>query len=470
MIFMFEKNQHINFTTSQAKYGGQPRNFTESLDTAGTHEGAMSRYDVSPVVGTIQRRWMLGDKFKNVNFSDVVCMSLQEYPTQLNYVISVGVNHSPEDWTGSPITDSKYETRRSLFEDLNPKYLKDLQDNNALLLIDQTHEGYTHENLFAWFYDNAANFGICPSRIIYTTGDLNSYATHLKFADDLHLPSEARMFVQPYAAFQWMIHANYTNEIYNRRAEKHTFADHVRYKTTNIDDIKVYNLLQKRPRGHRSWTWKSFFDRDLIDHGIVSTNRPENRHNFHFDDSPEISQTEFDVLCADLPKMHGYDKPELTGDFTSSTGGDFIQRINPEVMRHSFVSVISEAMFGDKESRGQCFLSEKTFKPIVGHHPFIIIGNKGSIAHIKSMGYKTFDKWWDEGYDNLPTWERLAAITDIVFALTQMSKQQLLDMYIEMQPVLEHNYKTLFSNCENMFGPQAVNIVQYLRSKGASDA
>jgi hypothetical protein len=86
------------------------------------------------------------------------------------------------------------------------------------------------------------------------------------------------------------------------------------------------------------------------------------------------------------------------------------------------------------------------------------------------MGYKTFDKWWDEGYDNLPTWERLAAITDIVFTLTQMSKQQLLDMYIEMQPVLEHNYKTLFSNCENMFGPQAVNIVQYLRSKGASDA
>jgi len=127
--------------------------------------------------------------------------------------------------------------------------------------------------------------------------------------------------------------------------------------------------------------------------------------------------------------------------------------------------VVSEASFGDIYGQGQCFLSEKTFKPISAFHPFIIIGDRGSLAYIKEMGYKTFDKWWDESYDTLPTWERLEAITNIIKKLSSMDKTELLKMYIDMEDVLVYNYNKLNENCDNMFAPQAVNIVQHIRSK-----
>ena len=32
-------------------------------------------------------------------------------------------------------------------------------------------------------------------------------------------------------------------------------------------------------------------------------------------------------------------------------------------------------------------------------NPFIIFGNPGTLAKLKKYGYKTFDKFWDESYD-----------------------------------------------------------------------
>lgn len=45
-------------------------------------------------------------------------------------------------------------------------------------------------------------------------------------------------------------------------------------------------------------------------------------------------------------------------------------------------------------------LSEKTFKPILNKHPFIIIGLKHSIKLLQERGFKTFHPLIDESYDN----------------------------------------------------------------------
>ena len=97
---------------------------------------------MSPVAQSILHHVKYGDRFENTCILGAQRVNLAY---EGKYVISVGVNHSPEDWTGPPISDLKWkEPRRSLFDDLIPKYLKDLQQKRALLLIDQTHEGYTN--------------------------------------------------------------------------------------------------------------------------------------------------------------------------------------------------------------------------------------------------------------------------------------------------------------------------------------
>lgn len=45
------------------------------------------------------------------------------------------------------------------------------------------------------------------------------------------------------------------------------------------------------------------------------------------------------------------------------------------------------------------FVTEKTFKPISGLQPFMVIGGAGILAYLRSQGFETYDNMFDESYD-----------------------------------------------------------------------
>lgn len=45
--------------------------------------------------------------------------------------------------------------------------------------------------------------------------------------------------------------------------------------------------------------------------------------------------------------------------------------------------------------------SEKTYKPIAFKHPFVVWGPPGTLAFVKSQGFKTFNGFIDESYDDI---------------------------------------------------------------------
>ena len=107
-----------------------------------------------------------------------------------------------------------------------------------------------------------------------------------------------------------------------------------------------------------------------------------------------------------------------------------------EAHKETFVSIVSETRYFNS-----LFFSEKTFKPIYCLQPFIIINANGSLEHLKNLGFQTFNKWWDESYDEAPTLrDKLQKIKDIIKRLSKLSDKELHDMYQEMEPILIHNY------------------------------
>ena len=46
------------------------------------------------------------------------------------------------------------------------------------------------------------------------------------------------------------------------------------------------------------------------------------------------------------------------------------------------------------------FLTEKTFKPIMYGHPFILATHPGALARLHELGFETFPDWFNENYDN----------------------------------------------------------------------
>jgi len=100
--------------------------------------------------------------------------------------------------------------------------------------------------------------------------------------------------------------------------------------------------------------------------------------------------------------------------------------------------VVTETMFYDESLH----LTEKIFKPIVSQRPFILLGAYKNLEYLKSYGFKTFDKWIDESYDNETDPTRRTEM--IVSELDKLSKRDISKQHKEMQEVLDYNYNHFY--------------------------
>jgi len=72
-----------------------------------------------------------------------------------------------------------------------------------------------------------------------------------------------------------------------------------------------------------------------------------------------------------------------------------------DVYNNSRVSHVCETLCREM-SGPSCFLTEKTYKPILNLSPFVIQGCTGHIEFLKEKGFSVFDKYIDLDYDKVP--------------------------------------------------------------------
>lgn len=90
------------------------------------------------------------------------------------------------------------------------------------------------------------------------------------------------------------------------------------------------------------------------------------------------------------------------------------------------------------------FVTEKTVRPLVACTPFITYGPQGFLSNLKArFGFKTFDRWWDESYDDLQGYDRILSMYKVFDYLSGLTNNDKLAMYNDMLEVLAHNYTRL---------------------------
>lgn len=108
----------------------------------------------------------------------------------------------------------------------------------------------------------------------------------------------------------------------------------------------------------------------------------------------------------------------------------------------AFWHVVTETVFYDEKLH----LTEKIFKPIVARRPFILVGARGNLAYLKSYGFKTFDQWIDESYDDETDPDRrIEMITLELEKLCSLSPPELESMYYEMEKILDYNFEWFYN-------------------------
>jgi len=93
-------------------------------------------------------------------------------------------------------------------------------------------------------------------------------------------------------------------------------------------------------------------------------------------------------------------------------------------------------------------------KPISIGQPFIIIASKGHLKYLQKIGYRTFDQWWSEEYDDVDDINvKLKLILRELKKLSKLTVNELINLRKELEPVLIHNQK-IFNNYQQKYNDQ----------------
>lgn len=230
------------------------------------------------------------------------------------------------------------------------------------------------------------------------------------------------------------------------------------FKTEEI--LKKYNL-------HGSWSnqWEYFLHPVDDPESIIAkiTNKDERDKKFlYFGGKAREFRTRFLNSCFKIPNFKeesyyssgsGYfidtetkepkwmdtqvlDLPNIDGGANEWE----VDHITSHFHLTSYINIIPMSYFYLSHDRLE--INEKLFKPIASLQPFLVLGQIGTLKALKQLGYKTFDKWFDESYDSIMDDDlRYQKILNEVKRLSGMSKKELSEMIYDMLPVLKYNYE-----------------------------
>ena len=216
-----------------------------------------------------------------------------------------------------------------------------------------------------------------------------------------------------------------------------------------------YNHLISKYRSYRLHLCSNLISRDLVQYGSVSL--------FLADADGTWQDAVDDVDCPldARAKQHvartlSKVTVPLIAD-TAAPNGTLSANLNIDLLSDALFHIVTETVY----FLPKLHLTEKIFKPIVARRPFILVAAPGNLAYLKSYGFRTFDRWIDESYDDEQDhYVRIEKITAEIEKLCQLSKAELDAMYADMQSTLEYNHQHFYKEFRRIIVHEMVDNLE----------
>jgi hypothetical protein len=224
-------------------------------------------------------------------------------------------------------------------------------------------------------------------------------------------------FFHGFAALDWYRNYKYLDYSYIKPTKLFICLNHL---LTNNRNYRLYllSVLQQRDLKHLGHVSAPLLSKQLVKTEVLNTNSKlstEAKKHIYQNLSKQAEPTILDTV----------DYNNASADLTS---------YGYDALWH----VVTETVYFDNSLH----LTEKIFKPIVSKRPFILVGAPGNLAYLKRYGFKTFDQWIDESYDqeSNPTL-RTNMIAEQLYKLKHKS---VAEQHEQMQEVLEYNHQHFY--------------------------
>ena len=317
---------------------------------------------------------------------------------------------------------------------------------NLYIVIEYIMEGQIDMNVIDSIYLHCKFNDIPLDKVIFITSVFNIDKLHSKYCDIYSQKNKIKV-----ASYNWSLPFK-THELEHMLGMNSSDID-IFFKNsinTSIHDnirSKKALLLNRRLRLHRLILLSLlledvYLDKTLNSFDLTMDSFP-NFYNWidgqYFQNTKKFNNTEYVEKS-----KNGYLKLKKLGKHTLDY--DNLHEVigygfeSSKLYSDTYFSIVTETEFFEEAH----FISEKSIKPIMQLHPFVIVGSPYTLKILKQYGFKTFDKWWDESYDTIEdTNDRLIEVYRIIKLLLDKSDEDWVSMIGEMKSVLIHNRNVL---------------------------
>ena len=307
-----------------------------------------------------------------------------------------------------------------------------VRHHKGYILLENTSESFVDDHWFRHMH-NYFNFWHIPmNKIIYQTGCPNATEIYKSWCDDRNLRPQERMQV---------IYFDWVDYCLSKELQQRGFVA----KDTTFEMIeKDFLTFNRRFRPHRCNLLALFYKHDLLKDSFFSMAEldPDYMSQKWIDYidkrfSKNIGLTEEDLKLIQNMLPMKFDPVDDTQEQVSDSQDQLA-----EWYTKSLISLVTETNFEEFSVT----TTEKSFKPIKYKHPFIIIGAHRTLEFFKKLGYKTFDKFWDESYDQIKdNSQRIIRIAEICKEISQWSVDKKKEFFYASREIVEFNHNLLMT-------------------------
>ena len=315
--------------------------------------------------------------------------------------------------------------------ELNSILIQSIKNKKAKLIFFYITEGWFGETPthYEWLHNLSIKYNFDKEDIVIITSNL--------LAEEIYTGN--KFTIIPYNYF--------TDELFFALINKRDDLNIKSFKNKYLNFIDDFNIqkhflcFNNLTKLHRLWMFYEFMNNpQLKNKSLLSLNK--NTTDVSFFDI--VSSTNYNEM---IEYYKTYDS-NIGYSYDTSDWVKDVQRgdsININAHLNTFVNVITETL----TMQDVVFITEKTYKSIYTCQPFIIVGNANSLKKLKEYGFKTFDSWWDESYDDEIDFEkRMNKITKVLEDISNWSLEKCASIRKEMREILIHNYNQMLDTKE----------------------
>lgn len=332
-----------------------------------------------------------------------------------------------------PFTTYFYNDCGLLEYGYTPESVKHLvRRHGGFFLIDASAEAWIENSHLTAMHSYFGFHKIPLNKVIYLTGCMNANVLYDRWlaSKGYTNPNEKMKLISfPISQDSLAIYFN----VYKPKVPE--------YDTERVPE-KLFLSWNRRFRDHRIAIALGLDKLGLVDRSYMSMGLtdPENVNITIESMFNPYYVSDFNIGDDDVNKFKNKLPLVLDGETDTVKMCQDFNDANRQFYQNSLVSIVTETNFNADEVT----LTEKSFKPSKEKHPFIIVGAPGSMQAFRDMGFRTFNEFWDENYDNIPDpRQRMKAILDVLNYIGSWNNEQIVEFRRKVKHVLDHNYEVL---------------------------